>query len=154
MAIFNSFLYVHQRVSVPDIAWLSVATPSGVSAPVLGSDFSSHSQQNSQDHWYMVSENREHPEKPNGFADHYPYEKWLFHWEYTQHFQTNPYMWGVFRRDQSVWCFEQSKPSLSWPQKKKHLSLRKFKAFPQVNILQHPSTDNSPLGETVLSVAD
>ena len=20
--------------------------------------------------------------KPNGFADHYPYEKWLFHWEY------------------------------------------------------------------------
>ena len=28
---------------------------------------------------------------PNGFADHYPYEKWLFHWEYTQHFQTNPY---------------------------------------------------------------
>ena len=19
--------------------------------------------------------------KPNGFADHYPYEKWLFHWE-------------------------------------------------------------------------
>ena len=20
---------------------------------------------------------------PNGFADHYPYEKWLFHWEYT-----------------------------------------------------------------------
>ena len=21
--------------------------------------------------------------KPNGFADHYPYLKWLFHWEYT-----------------------------------------------------------------------
>ena len=21
--------------------------------------------------------------KPNGFADHYPYETWLFHWEYT-----------------------------------------------------------------------
>ena len=28
--------------------------------------------------------------KPNGLADHCPYEKWLFHWEYTQHFQTNP----------------------------------------------------------------
>ena len=28
--------------------------------------------------------------KPNGFADHYPYEKWLFHWGYTQHFQTYP----------------------------------------------------------------
>ena len=23
-----------------------------------------------------------YPKKPNGFADHYPYEKWLFHWEY------------------------------------------------------------------------
>ena len=31
-----------------------------------------------------------YPIVPNGFADHYPYEKWLFHWEYTQHFQTNP----------------------------------------------------------------
>ena len=29
--------------------------------------------------------------KPNGFADHYPVFKWLFHWEYTQHFQTNPF---------------------------------------------------------------
>ena len=39
--------------------------------------------------------------KPNGFADHYPYEKWLFHWEYTQHFQTNPHGFG------NVWhvCF-------------------------------------------------
>ena len=37
-----------------------------------------------------LSENVVYPEKPNGFADHYPYEKWLFHWEYTQHFQTNP----------------------------------------------------------------
>ena len=30
--------------------------------------------------------------KPNGFADHYPYEKWLFHWEYipiTDDFYTN-----------------------------------------------------------------
>ena len=30
-----------------------------------------------------VSENREHPIVPNGFADHYPVFKWLFHWEYT-----------------------------------------------------------------------
>ena len=30
------------------------------------------------------------PIVPNGFADHYPVFKWLFHWEYTQHFQTNP----------------------------------------------------------------
>ena len=29
-----------------------------------------------------VSENVVYPKKPNGFADHYPYEKWLFHWEY------------------------------------------------------------------------
>ena len=42
--------------------------------------------------WHMgVSENRLNPIVPNGFADPYPYEKWLFHWEYTQHFQTNPY---------------------------------------------------------------
>ena len=30
--------------------------------------------------------------KANGFADHYPVFKWLFHWEYTQHFQTNPHI--------------------------------------------------------------
>ena len=41
-------------------------------------------------HEMGVSENRLNPIVPNGFADHYPYEKWLFHWEYTQHFQTNP----------------------------------------------------------------
>ena len=29
-----------------------------------------------------VSENVVYPILPNGFADHYPYEKWLFHWEY------------------------------------------------------------------------
>ena len=31
-----------------------------------------------------------YPIVPNGFADHYPYEKWLFHWGYTgiPHFQT------------------------------------------------------------------
>ena len=37
-----------------------------------------------------VSENVVYPIVPNGFADHYPYEKWLFHWEYIPHFQTNP----------------------------------------------------------------
>ena len=30
-----------------------------------------------------LSENVVYPEKPNGFADHYPVFKWLFHWEYT-----------------------------------------------------------------------
>ena len=29
-----------------------------------------------------VSENVVYPIVPNGFADHYPYNKWLFHWEY------------------------------------------------------------------------
>ena len=43
------------------------------------------------EHHLGVSENSVYP-KPNGFADHYPYEKWLFHWEYTQHFQTNPFI--------------------------------------------------------------
>ena len=30
-----------------------------------------------------LSENVVYPEKSNGFADHYPYTKWLFHWGYT-----------------------------------------------------------------------
>ena len=30
-----------------------------------------------------VSENVVSTPKPNGFADHYPVFKWLFHWEYT-----------------------------------------------------------------------
>ena len=38
-----------------------------------------------------LSENRLNPIVPNGFADHYPVFKWLFHWEYTQHFQTYPH---------------------------------------------------------------
>ena len=29
-----------------------------------------------------VSENVVYPIVPNGFADHYPVFKWLFHWEY------------------------------------------------------------------------
>ena len=38
---------------------------------------------------YMgVSENVVYPIVPNGFADHYPYEKWLFHWEYTHIYPT------------------------------------------------------------------
>ena len=44
-----------------------------------------------------VSENVVYPIVPNGFADHYPVFKWLFHWEYTQHFQTNPWtkLWSL-----------------------------------------------------------
>ena len=34
-------------------------------------------------HQLGVSENVVYPIVPNGFADHYPYEKWLFHWENT-----------------------------------------------------------------------
>ena len=34
-------------------------------------------------HHMGVSENVVYPIVPNGFADHYPYEKWLFHWGYT-----------------------------------------------------------------------
>ena len=36
-----------------------------------------------------------YPIVPNGFHDHYPVFKWLFHWEYTQHFQTNPHLSSV-----------------------------------------------------------
>ena len=52
--------------------------------------------------------------KPNGFADHYPYEKWLFHWEYTQHFQTKPldsldFRWNFLMLAESgLWLFQTS----------------------------------------------
>ena len=42
-----------------------------------------------------------YPEKPNGFADHYPYEKWLFHWGYTPFSDIPIYWYGFFLR----WCF-------------------------------------------------
>ena len=37
--------------------------------------------------------------KPNGFADHYPYEKWLFHWEYTL-FSDKPICWKTHNIDE------------------------------------------------------
>ena len=46
----------------------------------------------------------------SGFHDHYPVFKWLFHWEYIQHFQTNPYGHGgdppIFVQNVlSIFCF-------------------------------------------------
>ena len=59
-----------------------------------------------------VSENRQNPEKPNGFADHYPYyiNGYLISLGiWTQHFQTNPNWWQfhtwdfrIFRSCQNV----------------------------------------------------
>ena len=41
---------------------------------------------------YMgLSENVVYPIVPNGFADHYPYIQWLFHWGFGPHFQTHPH---------------------------------------------------------------
>ena len=37
-----------------------------------------------------LSENRLNPIVPNGFADHSPVFKWLFHWGFGPHFQTYP----------------------------------------------------------------
>ena len=57
--------------------------------------------------------------KPNGFADHYPYEKWRFHWESTQHFQTNPnvlnhqFIWVIQFR-QIDRCWYSIKFTMSW----------------------------------------
>ena len=48
-----------------------------------------------------LSENVVYPIVPNGFADHYPVFKWLFHWEYTL-FSDKPmstlptFRWGIF----------------------------------------------------------
>ena len=41
-----------------------------------------------------VSEHVVYPFLPNGFADHYPKNKWLFHWEYTL-FSDKPIQWYV-----------------------------------------------------------
>ena len=38
--------------------------------------------------------------KPNGFHDHYPYEKWLFHWRYTL-FSDKTTMWAI--KDTTWW---------------------------------------------------
>ena len=45
-----------------------------------------------------LSENVVYPKKPNGFADHYPVFKWLFHWGFGPHFQTYPYVDGSWNR--------------------------------------------------------
>ena len=51
--------------------------------PFMETSHIDHSTITSKEPWHMgVSENRLNPIVPNGFADHYPYEKWLFHWEY------------------------------------------------------------------------
>ena len=49
----------------------------------------------------------------NGFADHYPVFKWLFHWEYTQHFQTNPCGFHEEHPDFSV-VFLRFSGDISW----------------------------------------
>ena len=42
------------------------------------------------------------PEKPNGFADHYRYEKWLFHREYTL-FSDKPISMTRFMEIPGLW---------------------------------------------------
>ena len=47
--------------------------------------------------------------------NHYPYEKWLFHWEYTQHFQTNPYEFqGLSTLNLNSGCFSTSAIERQW----------------------------------------
>ena len=59
-----------------------------------------------------LSENRLNPIVPNGFADHSPYEKWLFHWGYTQHFQTYPSrIWVTMKRQLRPWQRSVARPT-------------------------------------------
>ena len=53
--------------------------------------------------------------KPNGFADHYPYEKWLFHWGYTQHFQTKPFAEIPWYDTIFSWCQAETFKILTFP---------------------------------------
>ena len=59
--------------------------------PVVSSGISKMFHQKKMIKHMGVSENRLNPIVPNGFADHYPYEKWLFHWEYEPNiFRSKP----------------------------------------------------------------
>ena len=49
------------------------------------------------------------PHFPNGFADHYPVFKWLFHWEYTL-FSDKPICPMVYR----IWILVMSVPIMSY----------------------------------------
>ena len=68
-------------VDCPVVTGRCGATNSGASAAVLGCLLSFLAEVKVAS-WTGVSENVVYPIVPNGFADHYPYEKWLFHWEY------------------------------------------------------------------------
>ena len=46
--------------------------------------------------------------KPNGFADHYPVFKWLFHWEYTL-FSDKPMLKHVFFFGKPCVCFNHAR---------------------------------------------
>ena len=56
-----------------------------------------------------------YPEKPNGFADHYPYEKWLFHWGYTPFSDIPKWPKAIFSQK----VFIVLSKYLPFPQKKK-----------------------------------
>ena len=43
-----------------------------------------------------VSENGVYPIVPNGFADHYPVFKWLFHWEIYPTFSDKPICYKLY----------------------------------------------------------
>ena len=43
--------------------------------------------------------------------DHYPYEKWLFHLGYTQHFQINPYSFILGQHVGGWWLTQESQRS-------------------------------------------
>ena len=54
---------------------ISPITSMGIHGPIYGPNYGPN---------YMgFSENVVYPIVPNGFADHDPVFKWLFHWEYT-----------------------------------------------------------------------
>ena len=69
----NMFLQQDSTVLIHQWTWLGHFFTCNMQ---LSSFFAS-----SKQHHLGVSENVVYPIVPNGFADHYPVFKWLFHWE-------------------------------------------------------------------------
>ena len=65
-----------------------------------------------------LSENVVYPIVPNGFADHYPYEKWLAIIGGISHFQTSPYS-SVFETRLAIGTL----PSVVWNSWSPHLEM-------------------------------
>ena len=79
-----------------------------------------------------LSENVVYPEKPNGFADHYPVFKWLFHWEYTL-FSDKPIFCNIFQ------CSSHSRASIQLMDLPSHSKSDTGRSYPMIFLFASPA---------------